>query len=245
MLRPRLPSTGRLSKPGLPPTSWTNQGTNNGGGGTRTRTVGSSTFSINTTLSEGVFPRRPFKLARPSSSGFRDSSGSLAGNNNERTSSSTIASTLSTGIPSTPRDYDPSLSSPAGLFCSSMKSYNMEKSLPPLPKNNNNNSLLRKRPSNHNLSNFNFLHVRTSSSTTTTSSVPSPSSPLSSSAAASPVHPLQLPRQAARVVGGGKRDRAAVSVPSVLSSSQSSPFVCLRQFLVPHHQLIRQYLAAG
>ena len=221
VLRPRLPSAGRLSKPGLPPTSWMNKSQQNGNGGTRTSTssVGSS-FSIDTTLSEGV-PRRPSKLCRPSNSGFRDSSGSSENYDrsslrrkgspgNDRTSSSTTASTLSTGIPSTPRDYDPSMSSPAGF--GSIRSYNTEKSLPPLP-----NSLLKKRPSNQNLSSFNFPRVRTFSSTS--SSVPSPTSPSS----ASPVRPLHLPRQAARA------DRAAVPVPSVLSSSSSTSQSSLRQ----------------
>lgn len=166
-------------------------------------------MSVDTALSDGV-PRRPSKLVN---SGLRDSSGSSeiydrsrkGSPGNDRTSSST-ASTLSTGLPITPRDYDPTMSSPAGF---GLKPYNIEKSLPPLP-----NGGLKKRPSNSRLGNissdYNFPRARTFSSTS--SSVPSPS-PTSPS-----VRPLQLPRQATRVSGG---DRAAVPVPSVIRPSVS------------------------
>jgi len=217
-LRPRLSSAGRSSKPALPPTSWLNKAaTAPNGTRTSTSSIG-STFSVDTALSDGM-PRRPSKLGRPSSGGFRDSSGSSENYGSslrrkgssgiDRTSSSTTASTLSTGIPSTPRDYDPSMSTPAGF--GSTRSYNTEKSLPPIPYN-----LLKKRPSNSRIdtlsSSFSFPRARTFSATS--SSVPSPTSPSS----ASPVRPLQLPRQA----GVSGSDRAAVPVPSVLPSPSIS-----------------------
>jgi len=98
--------------------------TTNANGGTRTSTssVG-SIFSIDITLSEGV-PCRPSQLVRPSNSGYRDSSGSSenyersslrrkGSPGNDRTASSTTASTLSTGIPSRLRSTP--MSSPAGF----------------------------------------------------------------------------------------------------------------------------------
>ena len=238
--RPRLLSAGRLSRPPIPPTSWQNKAAaQNRNSGTRTSTssIGSA-FSVDTTLSADGIPRRPSKLCRPSS-GLRDSSGSSENNyervfssgrkgsssgNDDRTSSST-ASTLSTGMPPTPRDYDPSMSSPAGL---GGRSYNIEKSLPPLPNGGGGGggggAALERRLSRARLDTFNFPRAPR-----TTESAAGPSSPTSPSPV---VRPLQLPRLSTKAGGGGS-DRAAVPVPSVMSSSSSSGSVSVRSSVPP------------
>lgn len=206
----RHPFLASASRSSVPPTSWYNK-TNRSSGGTRasTSSVGSSSFSQDANI-----PDRP-RLLNPSkiSSALRDSSGS-SGDNYEpsiadkrisvvRTSSST--STFSIPMPVTPKDVDPALWSPSGQL------YNKEKSLPPLPK-----GVLKKQPSKAHMG---TTRVRTFSSASSVST-PSPTSASPSESKLPGVRPLHLPRQAAR----SGADRAAVPVPSVLSSfaSQSS-----------------------
>lgn len=122
------------------------------------------------------------------------------------TSSST--STFSIPMPVTPKHVDPALSCPPGL---GVKLYNKEKSLPPLPR-----GVLKKQPSKIHMG---TTRVRTFSSASSVSTR-SPTSASPNDSKLPGVRPLQLPRQAAR----SGADRAAVPVPSVLSSfaSQSS-----------------------
>ena len=208
----RHPFLASASRSSVPPTSWYNK-TNRSSGGTR-----ASTSSVGSSFSQDAnIPDRPRLLnASKISSALRDSSAS-SGDNYEpsiadkrisgvRTSSST--SSFSIPMPVTPKDVDPALWSPSGL---GVKLYNKEKSLPPLPK-----GVLKKQPSKGNMG---TTRLRTFSSASSVST-PSPTSASPSESKLPGVRPLHLPRQAAR----SGADRAAVPVPSVLSSfaSQSS-----------------------
>jgi len=209
--RQRFGSSGKIVRKSLPPTSWQSKSAaaRSSAAGSRTRT---SSAGSHLSASLSVEPlaadrdrersRTPSRLRRPSAgsnSNARDSAGSdrhvapSASRDDSRTSSTT--STTSIPMPATPKDLDPTtMSTP--LAGSKKSMFNKEKSLPPLPSHA-------------------FPKARTFSSTA------SAGTPTVASTPASPaVRPLQLPRQASRTIGS-VRDRPAVPVPTVLSSSTS------------------------
>ena len=184
-------------------------------------------------------------------SGGEDSNHFTGGNGN---TPSSVSSTLSIPMPSTPKDiFDPAapplLSSTRG-----MSSVNKEKSLPPLPagglkkkssgnlqkSNGTSSSTTTVTPGSLNGTGkyaFPSTRIRTFSSTSPSTSTPSPTSPISAAAVGSPsilspsssaatIKPFVRPLQLPRQTTRIAGDRLAVPVPSpILNSPPLSPAV--------------------